>query len=339
MGELSRRRTLNRRPNREPDGWAEAERTLRKLHPSTLGPNSKPFAVYAWKPFLVDEVVLRLTSAESYGGQHSVLRAGLAAWMLRPYATSLVRNAIALEVMKKMAVFEDEASTSRFSANMFQRETAARLALPGPDFVRDIYYGIGGLRSAWGMASPAQQQRALAMRASSLPSLLGVMGIMHFQNTQMGRLPTLPSLQRSSWALAAVLALRERSKNKDNILKETRLHIPAAAFLYAASRIAHTGGTSLLEAIVASPLEHDLLLRHWDELIGMVAYVIRNVIAPMRECTMKTLALAYLPKVEPVPFDAPSFSTPEIGAISKALNPRNPQFRSSRQSKSKAPHR
>src|SRR4051794_27267624 len=255
---------------------------------------SKPFAQYAWDEFDPRQVMSILASPEgSFFAHKEVLFAGFCVWAVCPTEQSLIRDNMVLAAIDQLAKAEEEARNA-FGGRDLLADMAARFAIPGLDFFREIYHPIGGLRAIANAARPDAVRDAIRSGSDEIISAIKLMRILHFHAVELR--PTGRYEQSSVDAACKIVAALDaidykRYKNRKakkismkavdygNVKKRWRKYVYAIAVAYAASDVEADSSQSLLNTLVSGSVSFGENYGFITEWFGKATYANEQILA------------------------------------------------------------
>ncbi|WP_243375084.1 hypothetical protein [Microvirga solisilvae] len=310
--------------------WNALKIVSSQLKPSKRDPEDNiSFFDCAWKRFDSRHVISRLLARdESYFAHREALFAAFCAYVVAPRKPGLRKSSIALTAARLMIQAERKVR-DQFDGDAELADFYMRMHGYGRDFLEEIYYPIGGLRTLSIAPSPKQLKSKFAEEAENLPYLVTMMKVHHYNLQELtDRNKYLPPSQAKSAALVKELKIHKPKVNQKAVAGQEimedhwRRHSQTVAFLYAASDIYVTQNRSLLDLLLAGELTYDQHYKHFHEWIGRTAFVVRDIMGKLSKAEEAVQARKLMPIVSPIAFRAPKFAAVQVETIRGKYTPK-----------------
>ncbi len=296
---------------------------------SVLHDGSPRLAEYALDRFDPKIVIERLLAPEpTYFAHKDILFAGLTAWTVAPQYPHLVREAMILAGMSRLADLERKRQ-KEFPQDPFLADIVSRLNGPGIDFFQEFYYPAGGLYRAVNARSPVLMRRSFAAASKNIGFQVEMMRVCHYHAERLQSRGKFcqASFESSSDAVAKLVTKDmtpwiksyHSDKNKEtmrtinakNCKTKAAKFIKPASLIYAASSIVVQGGT-LLDILCegnAIYADHGIYIGEW---IGRAVYVEAKIISPMYHRKKYDKQNDFLPLIPALTFLMPDFGAASV---------------------------
>ena len=246
-----------------------------------------------------------------YPGFGEVLFAGLCAWTVAPADEAIRLSLMTQAVLDHVAAMESEASA--IASDDFEADVIARYLFVGGDFLRDVYFPLGGHAIfATAMSRPIIEDYLFGARRS-IEMLAKALGLLHHAGDRFeDRSKYLaPSQNRIVTVLDALEG--DARVSRSAFLERWSENKATLALLYAASTI-KTRGKTLLDAILSGEVNARDHMLHLPEWLPRARYVCDYVIKPLAIKGLYEANSKPLKATEPKRF-RPSAITPKEEAI------------------------